>query len=434
MRIIIIHYHLYPGGVTRIIQSQINSINNLPHKHDITLITGFCSNPERYRKLGIELIINKEINYLGNGDNPESQIKSLSNSLRKFLYETIGKNDIIHFHNLNLGKNPVLTYEISNMANDGYKLLNHCHDFAEDRIPNLKFLRSIIEGHFGKNIQTVLYPELNNYLFATLNSFDMMRLERYGIAASRRFLLQNPVDFESKLENTDKKRVKIKICNKLSLDPQKILCTYPVRVIRRKNIGEYILLAALFADKAQWLVTQAPKNPVEIPDYNRWKTFCYENKIPVYFEAGTKVDFEELIRATDFCITTSIQEGFGMSYLEPWLMDTPVVGRNLYYITKDLKEAGIEFPLLYDKLQVRMNSVIVDFKKLSTDDQMSFIRDVNTHNRKRKTVFRLNRGLRKILQDAPGNIINNNKKIITETFSIGRYGEKLYEIYKALAG
>jgi glycosyltransferase involved in cell wall biosynthesis len=434
MRINIIHYHLYPGGVTRIIQSQINSIINLPQKHDITLITGHCPNPDIYHNTGIQLIINKELSYLEIKDNSKSEINDLSNSLREFLYKTINKNDIIHFHNLNLGKNPVLTYEIFNMAKDGYKVLNHCHDFAEDRIPNLKFLKTIIEEHFGEEIQTVLYPALSNYLYVTLNSFDLMRLERYGIEERRRFLLPNPVDFESKQENTDKKQIKVKICNKLSLNPSKILCTYPVRVIRRKNIGEYILLAALFSDKAQWLVTQAPKNPVEIPDYNRWKTFCYENKIPVYFEAGTKVNFEQLIRATDFCITTSIQEGFGMSYMEPWLMDTPVVGRNLFYITKDLKEAGIKFPLLYDKLMVRMNSEIIDFKKLSPNDQMLFIKDVNDNPEKGEAVFKLNPRLRNFLQDIPGNIITHNKNIITETFSSRRYGEKLNGIYKALTG
>ena len=64
MRIIIIHYHLNPGGVTRIIQSQINSIKSLSHKHDITIITGYCPNPEDYRNSGIKLIINEEIDYL----------------------------------------------------------------------------------------------------------------------------------------------------------------------------------------------------------------------------------------------------------------------------------------------------------------------------------------------------------------------------------
>ncbi len=58
--------------------------------------------------------------------------------------------------------------------------------------------------------------------------------------------------------------MKADIVTRLGLDPEKKIITYPVRAIRRKNIGEFILLAVLFEGTCQFNITQAPKNPVGI--------------------------------------------------------------------------------------------------------------------------------------------------------------------------
>ena len=140
----------------------------------------------------------------------------------------------------------------------------------------------------------------------------------------------------------DKTKAKTEICDQLNLEQNKLLITYPVRVIQRKNIGEFILLAALFNENANFVVTQPPQNPVEIERYKKWVDFCKKEKINVTFEAGTKVDFEKLLIASDFCITTSYNEGFGMVYLEPWLLNTPVVGRDIDFISKDFRADGFD--------------------------------------------------------------------------------------------
>ena len=79
--------------------------------------------------------------------------------------------------------------------------------------------------------------------------------------------------------------------------------------------------------------------------YNQWINFCNGNEIDIVFEAGKKVNFEKLLRGTDFCITTSYKEGFGMVYLEPWLLDTPVVGRDIdFYYPRFLKTMVLASP------------------------------------------------------------------------------------------
>ena len=62
-----------------------------------------------------------------------------------------------------------------------------------------------------------------------------------------------------------------------------------------------------------------------------------------------------------------------MVYMEPWLLGTPVGGRNLGFITSDLKNSGMVFPLLYDQIKVEANNEIKDFGSLDMEDQMDFI-------------------------------------------------------------
>lgn len=426
MKIIIFHYHLNPGGVTRIIESQVQALLNHKNNIEIEVITGGCENPSFFKNLDIKVSVYPELNYLlSEHINYKEWFKKISNILSK----SCNKNDILHFHNLNLGKNPLVTLAVSTMAQDGFHVINHAHDFAEDRPVNADFLKKIIEGEFTKELNTVLYPNLPNYKFAVLNSFDLNRLIDYGVIKSRISLLPNPVVFSGhKLPGT-KNEWKNDICEVLSLNSNKKLITYPVRVIQRKNIGEYILLALLFSDEANWVVTQPPKNPVEIEPYEKWKLFCEQEEINVCWEAGNKCDFEKLIKASDFCFTTSIQEGFGMVYMEPWLLGTAVKGRSISMVTKDIIASGIDFPVLYEKL------IVSDGRQLhdgSLEEQFDIIRTIKNDANLKTQLFSENPFLNELLNPVADSLIKRNNKVILREYSLENYGNKLNEIYRTI--
>jgi glycosyltransferase involved in cell wall biosynthesis len=183
-----------------------------------------------------------------------------------------------------------------------------------------------------------------------------------------------------------------------------------------------------------WVVTQPPKNPVEIEPYERWKKFCKEENIPLIFEAGLKVDFEDLLRASDFCFTTSIKEGFGMVYMEPWLINTPVIGRNLKNITNDLEQSGMRFPLLYDTLNIMNKGELTDFGRLEMQDQMHFIRKLDRDNSLEKDLFGYNAFLRNLLNSVDHKLVSQNKKTILLEYSLENYGQRLKALYKELTG
>ena len=55
---------------------------------------------------------------------------------------------------------------------------------------------------------------------------------------------------------------------------------------------------------------------------------------------------------SDFIVTTSIAEGFGLAFLEPWIIGKPVMGRDLPDITRDFAANGIEMGNLYQRIDL----------------------------------------------------------------------------------
>ncbi|MEZ5104786.1 MAG: glycosyltransferase [Draconibacterium sp.] len=428
MQLVIAHSHLNPGGVTRIIESQIESLRGI----QVKVLVGNCQNPKAITSKGAELHIVEDLNYLEHRKYSDKEAMIKLHQVHRKIRNLLPTNGVLHFHNLNLGKNPIVTYAVYLLAKEGAKVFNHAHDFAEDRPSNYQFLKEILSDIFLQRVEEVLYPNLPNYQFGVLNSFDFERLINFGVQKERIEWLPNPVTVQT-VENTlDKTSAKSEICKALNLDEKKLLVTYPVRVIQRKNIGELILLSALFEDSVNFVVTQPPKNPKEIELYAKWLKFRADENIPVTFEAGNKVSFEKLIVASDFCITTSYREGFGMVYLEPWLLNTPVVGRDIEYITRDFIADGFHFPALYNQIQVPgLNG---DFKDFEMENQMNIIRTTKSNPLKKADFFEQNQTLKTLFEKADIKNIEKNKEIIRDKYSLQGYGIKLQNRYKKLVG
>ncbi|MFV0267400.1 MAG: hypothetical protein ACK5HT_09725 [Draconibacterium sp.] len=428
MQIIVAHSHLNQGRVTRIIESQTEALKGTPVK----IITGAFPDPETFTSKGAELIIIKELADLEKKKYSDQEAMQMLHLVHQKIKEHIKPGTVLHFHNLNLGKNPIVTYAVYLLAKEGVKVFNHVHDFAEDRPSNLTFMKEILTNIFLQDVNEVLYPKLPNYQFGVVNSADLERLVSYGVDQERIVWLPNPVNVKTSPENLNKAEAKSAICQTLKLDENKLLVTYPVKVIQRKNIGELILLSILFDHIASFAVTQAPQNVVEIEMYKQWVRFCANHEIDVIFEAGMKTDFETLLAGSDFCISTSYRESFGMVYLEPWLLDTPVVGRDIDYITRDFKEDSFEFPALYYKLNIP--GIKVDFKDLNMKMQMEIISDLKSGRLSKQQVFEQNPILSTLFKKVADSVTNKNKTIIQNNYSLKAYGNKLQEQYSKLIG
>lgn len=365
----ILHHHLRGGGVTQIIRQQYILLKHAGWR--VSVLTGEASAddfPVRATvvpELGYassEAALKRQDNRMTDCSRTAIQTPVTSTSVQK-LYETVveaavqtlgSPPSIWHVHNHALGKNPEVTALIALMAKRGEKLLLHIHDFAEDNRPGnyLGLARSQLEVE-GVPLREVCYPSGEHVHYAVLNQRDYDYMAAAGFAKKQLHLLANPVDNPAKNNDSG---------NKSGLSRNKMLpetlFLYPVRAIPRKNIGELVLWAAVCKaqskDGIEWAVTLPPKNERYLNHYNAWKQFCRKQSLPVVFEAGEHygLTYAELIEASSCMFTSSMAEGFGMVYLEPWLAGKPLAGRNLTVITRDFSDNGVRFPGLYDTLDI----------------------------------------------------------------------------------
>jgi hypothetical protein len=65
-----------------------------------------------------------------------------------------------------------------------------------------------------------------------------------------------------------------------------------------------------------------------------------------------KPSVAELLAASEAVLLTSIQEGFGLPYLEAAAAERPLIARSLPNIAPDLEQFGFRFPQYYDEIQI----------------------------------------------------------------------------------
>ena len=127
---------------------------------------------------------------------------------------------------------------------------------------------------------------------------------------------------------------------------------YPVRAIRRKNIGEALLAALFFHPGHVLAITLPPNSDADMAAYKDWQVFAKQSHLPVRFEAGIDNDFQNLVAASECFISTSVTEGFGFSFLEPWTAGKFLRGRKLPDICHDFEEHGLLLDHLYPHLRI----------------------------------------------------------------------------------
>jgi glycosyltransferase involved in cell wall biosynthesis len=323
MKIAVVHYHARPGGVTRVVERAVESLGE---RANCLFFTGEAARGETPLQKKIRIFPN-----LGYSSDKKFQPLELLKRVRGAFGDD---PDLWHFHNHSLGKNPALTQEVTSLAMAGRKILLQIHDFAEDGRPDNYLNLGKLKGR--------LYPVATHIHYAVLNKRDYRFLNTAGIPESNLHLLPNTVSALS--------RPGSRIPN-----PETPLYVYPCRAIRRKNIGELLLWSALMPE-AKFAITLAPKNPDVKPIYDAWVSFAGELSLNVEFNAGADASFEAMIARADALITTSIAEGFGLAFLEPWLANKPLTGRNLPEITGDFAERGLDLSVLYNRLPVPLVS------------------------------------------------------------------------------
>ncbi len=369
MQAAIVHYHLNRGGVTQVILNHLKSLALVPSRAEPFRVVVFHGGRKEAWQdetvaalagLHVTLAAIPELEYdTTSRADPERLFNNLTAEMDRLGLHA--DDTVVHIHNHALGKNTSLPGAVRRLSQAGFALLLQIHDFAEDFRPeNYGGLVTALARHDPAQLAERIYPQGSAIHYAVLNGRDFGILKGAGIDPHRLHELPNPVSGIGALP--DRAEARRKLAGKCGVGADQPYALYPVRGIRRKNVGELLLWGAVCGDETRFGLTLPPLNPVERPRYAAWKQLAQELDLPVLFEVGAEggLEFGENLAAADQIITTSVAEGFGMVFLETWLANLPLVGRDLPEITADFVAAGLEFPQLRSHLKVPIDWIGAD--------------------------------------------------------------------------
>ncbi len=327
MAVVIVHYHLNAGGVTRVIEETSRCLREGGVAH--VILTGCASTGS-----DLPFRVIEGLNYLRETGGHSAQ--RLLDEMRSVTVQALGPGPHVwHFHNHSLGVNLMMPEIVALLATEGERLILQLHDLAEDGRPGNYPLLAASETP---------YPDAPQIRYAFVNSRDRGRFIAAGVPEERSVLLPNPIRIPAASPES-------------SSSPARVL--YPVRGIRRKNLGEVFLLAALSPEGTRYATTLAPTQLRWLPYFEEWRMFSESSGLPVDLAVVGRLPAEDgdssfeswQAQATHF-LSTSVAEGFGLAFLEAAAIGKPLLGRDLPTVTPDLKNQGIKPGRLYQRLLV----------------------------------------------------------------------------------
>jgi len=305
---------LKTGGVTTVLKQQVHAVKN-----DCSILVLSGTSPGS--AFPADVCVIKGAGYDVRGMRQEQPV-DVADRIMKAIYSKWPDGcDILHVHNPVLAKNTSFLSILKILQSKGLRLFLQIHDFAEDGRPANYFKEEYLSDcHYG----VINSRDYHILLNAGLNRKGLHKI----------FNMVNTLDFPAYRKQSEG------------------YILYPVRAIRRKNIGEAILLSLFFKNRKKLAITLPPNSRQDILSHEEWKRFVAEKGLDVELEASLRHDFADLFMNAEFILTTSITEGFGFSFSEPWTAGKNLWGRKIPDICADFEKNGIIFNDFYTKLNV----------------------------------------------------------------------------------
>jgi hypothetical protein len=311
VKIALAHYHLKPGGVTQVMLNQARAL--LEAGDEVLVLSGEApANQVEWEGIPVKII--PPLHYYRYRQPRENDAEKLAAEMAQAAEDA----EVAIVHNPLIKKNGALIPALKLLAKEK-PLLLQCHDLAEDFRPDV---------YAGED-----YPADCHY--AAINSRDAGFLRDAGLTDAGLHLIPNEVR-----------------CLPLADDgAEKRRFLYPVRGIRRKNLGEALLLSLFLPEGKTVALTQPPTTEKDAPYYRGWKELAAALALPAEFEVGNEgKSFACVLGSACAVITASVKEGFGFSFLEPWTAGLSVAGRRITYVCSDFEKNGVSFPALYERI------------------------------------------------------------------------------------
>ena len=387
--------------------------------------------------------------------------------------------DVVLMENLSVGVNPAIIYAFylwtlgEYQAGSKKRFLVRVHDFAQQRpsnFDNIKKFQRFLPSEMPDWHQ-ILYPSTPNIEYIAINSIDYYRLLDHGINAQRVWYVPNCIDDSLRRPEKPVEELRQLLTREKGVDPEAGILYYPVRAIPRKNVEEAIYLMCLvnsmrkqeeYREKYGLLrelhlvVSLAGSSGPEKEYTRRLQDYAAQHNLPVTIDVSdlvglhreydpdepnrvVKYGVADMYSIAQMAVSTSVLEGFGFVFIEPWSAGQCVIGRNIPSVTMDFKKAGLSLDHMYSVLLVNGS----DYADLGADDadgglgrRLAEIQKLDDPDYLRKVINKNSAPLRATLKlfrpersrSLRRTLIRNNQGAVAKSYSAGTVVRQLYRI------
>jgi len=352
MQISVLHYHFRPGGVRRVIELGLPAIVQATGVKRVVLASGEA--PATVWREQMEAALFPCVpewiteSALGYWSEQQDSAADVGEAIRAALQRIVPRESILWAHNLSVGRNMLLTQEISRVANHGTVWLHH-HDWWWDgrweRWPEMA----------GQGITSleqavrVTLPNGDGFRHFCVNAADA-RLLREWTAIDVRFL-PNPIVLEPAAEEESAHAREFL----RRLTGTEKWWVYPCRGLRRKNIAEALLVQRWLAPEAATVTTGAASSQAERGYFSTLTDAAVKHGWPLHAGVCTGPDappVNALLTAADAVAVTPVREGFGLPYYEAAAAGRPLFARIPQGMEETLDATGFIFRHGWQELRV----------------------------------------------------------------------------------
>ncbi len=356
----VVHHHLRPGGVRRIIELALPYLVEKRPIRSVTLAVGGAGDAgwiDALRaSLGgvpLQVVCEPAFRYFsGQKSTPGALRRKISAALVKLAPKP--EETLFWVHNPGLARNLLLADELRRFAaRHKTTLVFHHHDFwFENRWTRWEELR---RGGFRSvdSVAEAVFAAGTSAIHATINRSDAAILQRHKTVAG--VWMPNLAGRRQPCAETKCVEAAHWLADRLGDDGP--VWIFPTRFLRRKNLAEAVLLTRWLRPEG-WLVTTAGVSSAEERVYAReLESAAKRGGWRVRFrilerEEGRAPSIPALMAAAEVVVMTSAQEGFGLPCVEAVAAGRPLLARRLPNVVPDLETFGFRLPWLYDEIWI----------------------------------------------------------------------------------
>ncbi len=436
-----LHYHMKHSGVFFVIENIFSCLDRYSSM-DLNLL--YSNEKAAYLKEGVKVIDLPDVGYDEKIFENKEQLLEKAAKVKDRIKDRLDFSEecVLHCHNVNLFKNSYLGAALKMLAreleDENFTLIFQVHDFAEEnREDRLNLMLNCTGQENRKFGASIAYPAGENIIYCTINSRDKKLLAKTGIPEERISLFPNGIDTEKLSAEPEDKEGLVDDIDKYAQDKgyrferKRKNLVYPVKVIRRKNVIESLLILNILnsiKDEWQLLITLDAHSHSDKEYSEKVKNYVKEHQLPVVIgfgydlispeESSELYGMNDLFGIADAVITTSIQEGFGFTFLEGWVAGKKVIGRGIDFIFEDLRGNGLELEHFYREIDIDGK----DFADYSYEEQFELLEKADYEMLKENLQKMID-----IIYDGK-DIVEHNKKKIIENYSLKAYADRLFNM------